>query len=365
MEEFFNRVRKNHKLRAKWAVSAQVESFRVYDRDIPQCPFVVDRYGEWAVVGSFARDPDLFEQLKSPANREALASALQVDGSQVVLRQRLRKRGDEQYEKLSGEALSAVVREHELSFELNLAQYLDVGLFLDHRPLRRFLQGAAGGSEEAQDGRWVCGKSCLNLFSYTGTVSAAMLKGGARAVVSVDMSHTYLDWYLRNLELNGLPGQKREGLLGTTGEKRQQEPVGGSVGLAVRADVTAWLKQLEAEDRTRRPLYDFIFVDPPSFSNSKKMSGTFDVQRDHPWLLRQCAKLLTSEGVLLFSNNRDGFKLESAVLSDHRSFDLGEMSHGMDFSQRKAHSAYAFSRSSAALEGFLDGFRRMAPARSR
>lgn len=365
MEDFFNRLGKNLKPRAKWARSVNVDSYRVYDRDIPQFPFVVDRYGDWVVVGSFARDPELFEQLQTPANREALALVMEVDRAQIVLRQRLRKRGDEQYDKLTGEALTAVVREHELSFELNLSQYLDVGLFLDHRPLRRFLQGTVSSSKGARGESWLCGKSCLNLFAYTGAVSVAMLRGGARSVLSVDMSHTYLDWYLRNLQLNGLLGQKREGLAspceGLSLHKRTARPV----GVAVRADVIAWLKRMVAEDHGRRPIFEFIFLDPPSFSNSKKMSGTFDVQRDHPWLLRQCARLLAPEGILFFSNNRDGFKLEDAVLSDHRFVDMSEMSHGMDFSQRKAHSAYAFSRSGDALESFLSGFRKMAPTQSR
>lgn len=366
MEDFFNRVRKNLKLRSKWAQAANVDAFRLYDRDIPQYPFVADRYGDWLVVGSFARDPELFEILQTPDSQQALASAAQVQAGKVVLRQRERKRGDDQYEKLLSEPKTLVVREHGLSFEVDLAQYLDVGLFLDHRPLRRFLQGEVSKSEAGFADPWVAGKSCLNLFCYTGTVSVAMVRGGARIVVSVDMSHTYLDWYLRNLRLNGCVGLKVEELRGQTLKQgKDLMPPDQATSVALRADVTAWLRQWPGGDPDARPRFDFIFVDPPSFSNSKKMAGTFDVQRDHPWLLRQCAQMLTPEGVLLFSNNRVGFKLADGVLSEHKRADVSAITHGCDFSQRTVHHGFAFSRSDAALNAFVGMFRKMAPASSR
>lgn len=303
--------------------------YRIYDRDIPQFPFVVDRMGDWIVIASLARDEQLVQQLSASVGD--IAAILGAPEDKIVFRQRERQRGLSQYEKSDGPPVIDVISENELRFEINLTQYLDVGLFIDHRKTRAVVK------DYAKDLR------CLNLFCYTGSVSVAMAAAGAAQVDSIDMSRTYLDWARRNFQLNGLDG---------LGDQGRQARYG-----FIQHDVLSWLREqtpaASGAGRKSGKAYDFVFVDPPSFSNSKRMDGTFDVQRDHVWLLESVGRLLSPDGLLVFSNNRTGFKLDENVLSSLVRKQTTELSHPRDFRSRRAHHSFLFSRSSDSVARYL------------
>ncbi len=266
MRDFLNRIGKNTKELQKWSNRCGTAVYRIYDRDIPQFPFVVDHLCGWVVIASLARDEELVLELSNSVSE--IAEILSVPESNIVLRQRERQRGLSQYEKSDRPPVIDVIRENDLRFEINLTQYLDVGLFIDHRKTRAVIR------------EFVAGMSCLNLFCYTGSVSVAMAVGGAAQVDSIDMSRTYLDWAQRNFKLNELD----------LDDRAQNRRFG-----FIQQDVLSWLRaQVQGAGGTSGK-YDFIFVDPPSFSNSKRMDGTFDVQRDHVWLLENVASLLNPE----------------------------------------------------------------------
>ena len=202
-----------------------------------------------------------------------LPSAVNTTSRNIVLKVREQKKGNSQYEKLSQTNERIQINENGAMLWVNLWDYLDTGLFLDHRETRQRVKSQ------------VQGKDVLNLFAYTGSVSVAAALGGARSVTTVDMSNTYIEWAKDNFELNGIKGPHR----------------------FVKADCTSWL-----DDHNGK--YDFIFIDPPSFSNSKRMSATWDVQRDHVKILTQAKQCLNKGGVILFSNNKRGFKLDLQAL---------------------------------------------------
>jgi 23S rRNA (cytosine1962-C5)-methyltransferase len=211
------------------------------------------------------------------AIRTALAQQLAVPPAQVVVKHRRRQRGSSQYERLDGDAPSFTIRERDLFFEVNLTRYLDTGLFLDHRDTRQLI------GSEAQDKRF------LNLFAYTGSFTVYAAAGGARQSVTVDMSRTYQQWSQRNLAHNGLADEQRHRF--------------------VQSDVMAFLERM----RAARAQFDLIMLDPPSFSNSKRMQDAFDVQRDQFDLIRATLGLLAPGGKLYFSNNRRGFRLDERI----------------------------------------------------
>jgi 23S rRNA (guanine2445-N2)-methyltransferase / 23S rRNA (guanine2069-N7)-methyltransferase len=226
---------------------------------------------------------------------------LGVAPAAVVLKRRERQRGQRQYQRRSQRAEFLAVSEGSARLLVNLHDYLDTGLFLDHRPLRRRL-----GEEAA-------GRDFLNLFCYTGSATVHAALGGARSTTSVDLSSTYLDWLRRNLALNGLA------------EFRHRTE---------RADVGSWLRAGDA-------LYDLILLDPPSFSNSKKTTTTFDVQRDHLELLELCMRRLRPGGVLYFSNNRRRFRLDPEVSARYHCEDISAQTLDPDFARNpQIHCCY-------------------------
>ena len=271
-----NRVDKNQRHLARWAQREGLEAYRLYDRDMPEFPLAIDRYGDWLHVQVFERRRPLTDA-DLAAIRAALATAFDMPEPQVVIKSRLRQRGKSQYERLDDDAPSFTVAERGLRFEVNLRRYLDTGLFLDHRDTRQWVREHAAG------------RTFLNLFAYTGSFTVYAAAGGARRSVTVDMSHTYQAWSRRNLVHNRLDDPDRHSF--------------------VQADVLAFLERM----RGAGARFDLIVLDPPSFSNSKRMRETFDVQRDHVDLLRRTTALLSRDGELLFSNNRKGFRLDSKI----------------------------------------------------
>ncbi|MDD2769373.1 MAG: bifunctional 23S rRNA (guanine(2069)-N(7))-methyltransferase RlmK/23S rRNA (guanine(2445)-N(2))-methyltransferase RlmL [Methylococcus sp.] len=299
-EMFANRLRKNLRNLGAWARKAGVSCYRLYDADLPEFAVAVDLYqGEklWIHVQEYEAPPSI-----DPAKAEArLAGAvamipevLQVPREQIFLKIRKRQKGEAQYVKQDQTSHFHVVEEGGWRFWVNFEDYLDTGLFLDHRITRGLIQQAARG------------RHFLNLFAYTGTATVFAAGGGAASTTTVDMSHTYLEWAGRNMALNGFPERDH---------------------LRIRADCLEWLD--EASTRGRR--YGLIFLDPPTFSNSKRMAGSFDIQRDQGPLLKKAVSLLEPGGMLIFSTNYRKFKLDESALTGCAVEDISRLSMPKDF----------------------------------
>ncbi len=287
-EPFANRLRKMSKHYGTWARRTGVGCYRVYDADLPDFALAIDRYQgagadegrTWVHVAEYAA-PATIEESVATARLEAamkvVPEVLGVSPGDVYLKRRERKRGTEQYEKLARRGATGVVGEAGLLFEVNLSDYLDTGLFLDHRDTRAWI------------GEMSAGARFLNLFAYTGAATVHAAAAGARETVTIDLSATYLEWAGRNMALNGFTGPEHQ---------------------RVRADVLEWLTA--AAERGER--YDVIFCDPPTFSTSKRMEGTLDVQRDHVGIVLGSAGLLAEGGTLVFSCNKRGFDLDREAI---------------------------------------------------
>lgn len=310
-EMFANRLRKNLKQLGKWARQESLCCYRLYDADMPEYAVAIDLYQgaeRWAHVQEYAApktiDPDKARERLRDAVR-AIPVALDLPAANIHLKVRERQKGKSQYERLDERGEFHEVQEDGLRLLVNFTDYLDTGLFLDHRLTRRMI------GELARDRRF------LNLFCYTGvaTVHAAT---GARSTTSVDMSRTYLDWARRNLALNGFDGKRHE---------------------LIQADVLTWLK----EEQERR--YGLIFLDPPTFSTSKRMTGTLDIQRDHVALIEAAARLLEPDGELVFSCNFRRFRLDRAALAGYAIEDLTAATIPKDFARNpRIHQCFRIRR---------------------
>jgi 23S rRNA (guanine2445-N2)-methyltransferase / 23S rRNA (guanine2069-N7)-methyltransferase len=300
---FGNRLRKNLARLEAWAKRADVACFRIYDADMPEYAFAIDLYGNdgrWAYVQEYAAPATVAQEAARGRRDEVLAmlpEILGLPGERIVLRVRRRQKGGDQYEKVGEEAQFHAVREGGYRFLVNFTDYLDTGLFLDHRITRRRV------------GELAAGRSFLNLFAYTGTATVYAAGAGATSSTTVDMSRTYLDWAKRNLALNGLAGPQHG---------------------FVQADCLAWLEEQGAAPRRR---YGVIFVDPPTLSRSKRMEREFDVQRDHAQLLSMAQRLLEPGGVIVFSNNFQKFRLDPAVTQAFEVEDLSRATLPEDFAR--------------------------------
>ncbi|WP_429884570.1 bifunctional 23S rRNA (guanine(2069)-N(7))-methyltransferase RlmK/23S rRNA (guanine(2445)-N(2))-methyltransferase RlmL [Geoalkalibacter halelectricus] len=293
-EMFANRLRKNFKAVCRWAEREGVSCYRVYDADLPEYAVAIDYYQGRVHVQEYQAPPSVDA---TKAHRRLLdvlrvvPEVLGVAADQVYLKQRRRQRGAEQYGRTARSGEFFQVEEGPCRFWVNLSDYLDTGLFLDHRPIRRKILEMAPGVR------------FLNLFGYTGAATVFAARGGAAGTVTVDASRTYLDWARRNLQLNGF----------TEGPHRLE-----------RCDVLEWL------DKTKES-FELIFLDPPTFSNSKGRSGTFDVQRDHVNLIRQAVRCLRPGGLLIFSTNHRKFRLDGDALGDLEIADISAATIPWDF----------------------------------
>lgn len=303
---FGNRLQKRAKHLRKWARLRGVSCYRLFDNDIPEIPLAVDLYEDHLVVSLYERPYDKDEELEAAwlsLMADAAASRLGIERAKIFTKWRRRQRGDSQYQALGAKGYEIVAREDGLSFILNLSDYLDTGLFLDHRLTRKRVRAMAGG------------KRVLNLFSYTGSFSVYAASGGASSVVAVDISNTYQDWAARNARLNGVA----DGLI----EFR-------------REDVLSCLSRMAGAGER----FGLIVLDPPTFSNSKRMERDFDANRDHPALVKGCLKLLEPDGTLIFSTNSRRLRFEPEAYPEARAADITEESLDEDFRDRKIHRAW-------------------------
>ncbi len=304
-EDFRNRLQKNLRQRRRWAEREGIDCYRLYDADLPDYAAAIDRYADsaspgeqWVCIQEYEApkkiDPDVVKR-RSREMRSLTEDVLAVDESRLFYKSRSRQRGDSQYEKLGDEARFHVVTEGSCKLWVNFTDYVDTGLFLDHRPVRELIEQQARG------------KSFLNLFCYTGAATLHAAAGGADTSLSIDLSNTYLAWAKRNLALNQI-NENRHRLL--------------------RADCLEWLKQNHQES------YDLIFLDPPTFSNSKKMVELLDIQRDHVQLIERSMKLLSEGGTLYFSTNLRSFKLDEQLANRFKLTDISAKSIPEDFQRR-------------------------------
>jgi 23S rRNA (guanine2445-N2)-methyltransferase / 23S rRNA (guanine2069-N7)-methyltransferase len=300
---FANRLLKNLKALGKWAKREGVDCYRVYDADMPEYAMAIDLYHDWVHVQEYAAPKSIDPEKAQARLFDALAAipqALGIDKSRVIVKRRERQSGTRQYERQSAQGKFTEVNEGGVKLLVNLTDYLDTGLFLDHRPMRMRIQREAAG------------KRFLNLFCYTATASVHAAKGGARSTTSVDLSKTYLDWARRNLSLNGFSDKNR----------------------LEQGDVMAWLQASREE-------YDLVFIDPPTFSNSKRMEGVFDVQRDHVELIDLAVARLAPGGVLYFSNNFRKFQLDEHLAERYAVEEISSQTIDPDFARNtKIHRAW-------------------------
>lgn len=309
-EMFANRLRKNRRKLAAWVKREGIEAYRLYDADMPEYAVAVDLYGDHVHVAEYQAPRSVSEaqvEVHREEVRQALPVALGVPPARIVFKTRQRQRGREQYTRQDhrGELLS--VREGQARLLVNLTDYLDTGLFLDHRPLRLRLAREAAGQR------------FLNLFCYTGTATVHAALGGARQTTSVDLSNTYLGWLRKNLAHNGLD------------ENRNR---------LVRADCQAWLGE-------NRETFDLILLDPPSFSNSRQLADTFDVLRDQVELVHLAMARLAPGGTLYFSNNRRGFKLAPELAAAFHCEDISRQTLDPDFQRNpRIHQCWQIRHSS-------------------
>lgn len=306
-----NRLRKRERHLRRWAKREGTSAYRIYDHDIPEVPLYIDRYNERLVVSwlipreqrDFAEQPLAHPWMQ--AMIQAIEEALGIQREDIFTRTRRPTRSGTQYDRHEVKEVRDVVEEHGLLFAVNLSDFVDTGLFLDHRPTRKRVREHAAN------------KRVLNLFGYTGAFAVHAAAGGASSTLSLDLSPHYTQWAKENLERNHFQ----------TGARHDARAV----------DVLDWLQQ----DAWREERFDIIVLDPPTMSRSKRMTSSFDVQRDHTWLISQCETLLRPQGILMFSTNYRRFRPEDGAFDSFAQVDeITAQSVPEDFPRSRPHRAW-------------------------
>ena len=304
-----NRLKKRQRHLGKWARRNGITCYRLYERDIPEFPLILDWYDGEAVVWLYRRTRDETDRDVQIWQRQTLIEiydGLDLMPEQLFVKERQRQVGSGQYERMDQKDHARIIEEQGIKFEINLSDYLDTGLFLDHRNTRAQVRDLAKN------------KRVLNLFAYTGSFTCYAIAGGARSTTTVDLNPTYCEWTKRNLRHNGF----REG-------KKNR---------VIQADCQAFLR----EELDQGAGYDIIICDPPTFSNSKRMnSSLFDIDLDHPALLYDCMDLLNDNGTIFFSSNARGFKLNEQQLPPELAIqELTPQSLPEDFRNQRIHRCW-------------------------
>ncbi len=307
---FANRLKKNIKNLKGWLKPGDIQCYRVYDADIPEYNAAIDIYGDYMVVQEYAAPKNIEVEKSAKRLQEVLYWApkvLNIPTDKVVLKTRSKQKGTNQYQRVDQSKRFITVLEHGAQFKVNLWDYLDTGLFLDHRKTRQIV------AKKARN------KSLLNLFAYTGSVSVQAALHGAASITTVDMSNTYLNWAQDNFALNKLSGHKYQ---------------------FVQADCLEWLKKCTQQ-------FDLVFIDPPTFSNSKRMEDSFDVQRDYIALITDALKVLTENGEIIFTNNKRNFKMDTEAMASLglQVKSMSDITRDKDFARNKhIHNSWLLSR---------------------
>jgi len=298
-----NRLIKNYKHRRKLAKKWPTDCFRLYEKDIPDYPFIIDVYGTSAIIYYLGKDFDQVGEKKEYPNlvKKYLCEILNTKLANIYFKERKKQKGISQYNKTARKDQKIIVNELTAKFEINLSDYLDSGLFLDHRPLRKVI------NENIQ------GKSFLNLFSYTCSVSVLSALGGA-TTTSVDLSKTYLEWGKRNFSLNEIDQNSHQ---------------------FINKDCLQYLNELKNDI-----FYDVIFIDPPTFSNSKKLEDDFEVESFQDQLVDKSISHLAKDGLIYFSTNKKTFKLSNHIIEKYDVKDISQQSIPFDFRDKKIHYCF-------------------------
>ena len=276
LKDFGKLLKRQHLENRRFFSEIGTNCYRIYDRNLPTLPVSVDVYGDYVRITDYGVEGISEEQI-----RDTVSRMVYVQSDRLVYHARPRLQSHEQHQPLEPEAKRYItVKEQGLDFLIDLWSRIDTGLFLDHAPARAMVRAASYGKE------------MLNLFSYTGSFSVYALGGGAQKVTNVDLSGTYLDWGMKNIGANHFPESGHE---------------------HVRSDVWAFIEEQRALGFRRQ--FDIIVLDPPTFSHSRRMAKTFDVQRDHVAYLAACRRMLKRDGIIIFSTNLSGFKLDAKRLS--------------------------------------------------
>lgn len=332
LDQFRDRLRKNLKQLSGWARSAGITNYRVYDADLPDYAFALDVYSVTSVegTGGSTASGDLsgpyicLQEYKAPSHIDPALAQRRIDGacqvvvdvlgcaaSNLAVKTRARQRAESQYVRLQKRDEYHEVAEGECRLLINIHDYLDTGLFLDHRKVRHWI------------GKTGKGKRVLNLYCYTGSATVHAITGGARETISVDLSQKYLDWAQRNFVLNRADLRKHQ---------------------LLRADCRVWLEQFK---QSKGDKFDMVFLDPPTFSNSTSMDEDWEVQRDHESMIDDCMSILVADGILIFSNNFRRFKLAPAVLEKYEVQDRSKWSLQRDYARNpRVHQCWFISQKS-------------------
>jgi len=307
---FANRLAKVWKHMSKIAKKQEIACFRVYDHDLPEFPLAIDYYNGVVHAAEYKRKHGLTDEEHDAwlqACRTTIAELLELDQDKIFMKMRQRKAGRQgQYDKFDELKTEKIVPEQGLNFIINLTDYLDTGLFLDHRITRNLVREQSKGMH------------VLNLFCYTGAFSVYAAHGGAASVTSVDLSKTYINWAKRNMQYNKLYDEDKHDF--------------------IHGDVMEWLNYMPANH------FDIIVCDPPTFSNSKRMEDNFDVQRDHVALLRKLLKGCTDYGKIYFSNNYRGFVLDRDQIPALNIKDITGLTTPFDFQGKLNRKCYLLEK---------------------
>lgn len=328
---FINRLKKNYKHLKKWARKNNISCYRVYDADIPQYAVAIDIYDNWVYVQEYQAPKSIdknraFQRINDVI--DSVADVLEKAQENVVLKVRKKQSGSSQYQKQASRQDNAVdkkimantltVVENDLKFIINVHDYIDTGLFLDHRNTRQLIKKLAKG------------RNFLNLFAYTGSVTVYAAAGSAKTTTTVDMSNTYLQWAQENLSINGY----------------KHSVYADSKHAFIRDDCLKWMKQAVKENKK----YQLIFIDPPTFSNSKKMDESLDIKRDHPALLQDCLDLLSDDGIIIFSTNAKSFKLDENLAERCFVKNITTLTTTEDYKRKPQHSCWCLTKHKEVLD---------------
>ncbi|MDC0980230.1 class I SAM-dependent methyltransferase [Bdellovibrionales bacterium] len=298
-----NRLKKNYKNLKQWSERNKIEAYRLYDRDIPEYPFIIDIYADNTVI--YVRSNQLDDQTKLAEKTKKTIETINTlfPETAIIVKSRKQQKGKEQYSSQKSQTDLIPLYENGAQYLVNLYDYIDTGLFLDHRPLRSWIQKQSSGLH------------FLNLFCYTGTVSVAAALGGARTTTNVDISPTYIKWAKQNFNLNKISSPSHR---------------------FIEENVLSFLKKAPLQSKR----YNLIFLDPPTFSNSKKMETIFEVEKEQDFLVKSCMKILTDDGLLYFSCNKRNFKLSTFLQNRFAIKDVTTPSIPIDYRDKKIHKCF-------------------------
>ncbi|MBN2657004.1 MAG: class I SAM-dependent methyltransferase [Spirochaetales bacterium] len=308
LKKFAKHLKKKHGDMRKWALDSGIEAYRVYNRDMGDIPLAIDFYGKYLHVTLFeSNNKETFSPEEMDLLVETAGKNLYVPEERIFVKTRELLTGGKQYGKYKAENITERISEYGLNFKVNLSDYIDTGLFLDHRDTRQLVRENSSG------------KRVLNLFAYTGSFSVYAAAGGAASTTSVDLSNVYLNWARENMELNNF-----------TAASHKYE----------NSDVFAFLE----EAAQKKESWDLIILDPPTFSNSRKMKKVLDIQKDHLAMINHCLSLLTKNGILIFSTNFTKFRIDPAVRENGFVHNISDETIPEDFKGSKIHKCWIIEK---------------------